>query len=90
LSSRGGLNYTKRFPAVVQELEQFDFDAILDGEVVALREDGKPDFDAIQKIDVKLPLAFYVFDIPWCKGYNLMRLPLTDRKNILANTISFN
>jgi bifunctional non-homologous end joining protein LigD len=90
LSSRSGLDYTERYASVAKALSALDADVILDGELVALNEEGKPDFDALQKNNGKNPLVFYTFDILWYKGYNLMDLPLTERKKILSTVINFN
>jgi bifunctional non-homologous end joining protein LigD len=90
LSSRSGLDYTQKYLAIEQQLAQLDFDMILDGELVALNKEGRPDFDALQKNNGKDPLVFYLFDILWCKGFELMNLPLTDRKEILSKAVSFN
>jgi len=90
LSSRSGLDYTERYSPVVKALSALDYDVILDGELVALNEEGKPDFDALQKNNGKDPLVFYTFDLLWYKGYNLMNLPLTERKKILSAVINFN
>lgn len=90
LSSRSGLNYTKKYPSVAESLSALDLDVILDGELVALNDEGKPDFDALQKNNGKNPLVFYVFDILWCEGYELIDLPLTERKEILSKAITFN
>jgi bifunctional non-homologous end joining protein LigD len=90
LASRSGLDYTAKYPSIEHELSQFNFDVILDGELVALNKEGHPDFDALQKNNGEDPLVFYVFDIPWCKGFELMQLPLTERKEILSKAIPFN
>ncbi len=90
LSSRSGLDYTKRYPAIEKQLSQLNFDVILDGELVAMNKEGRPDFDALQKNNGKDPLVFYLFDILWCKGFDVMDLPLTDRKEILSKAIPFN
>ena len=90
LNSRSGLDYTKKYPSVAKVLQALDFDVILDGELVALNEEGKPDFDALQKNNGKNPLVFYTFDILWCNGYDLKSLPLEERKKILAEAIDFN
>ena len=89
LSSRAGLNYTDKYPSVAKKLEKFE-DVILDGEMVVLDEEGKPDFNALQKNTGEKPLVFYAFDILWLKGYNLMDLPLSERKEILSKAIVFN
>ncbi len=90
LASRSGLNYTEKYPSIEHELLQFNFDVILDGELVALNKEGHPDFDALQKNSGEDPLVFYVFDILWYKGFELMQLTLTDRKEILSKAIPFN
>jgi len=90
LSSRSGLDYTKKYPLIAEALSALGPDAILDGELVALNDEGKPDFDALQKNNGANPLVFYTFDILWYKGYNLMNLQLTERKEILSNAIDFN
>lgn len=90
LSSRSGLDYTKKYPLIQQQLSQLNFDVILDGELVALNKDGRPDFDALQKNNGEDTLAFYLFDILWCKGFQLMDLQLTQRKEILSQAIPFN
>jgi bifunctional non-homologous end joining protein LigD len=84
LQSRSGLNYTKYYKVVEDELKNLEYDVVLDGEIVVLNKEGKPDFDALQKYDGTEPLAYYVFDILWCNGSNLMDLPLTDRKEFLS------
>ncbi len=90
LSSRSGLDYSTKFPEVVKALSLLDLDMIVDGELVALDENGRPDFDALQKSDRKNPLVLYLFDIMWCNGYKLMDLKLTERKEILSKAIGFN
>ncbi len=90
LHSRSGLNYSKYYTSVVDQLNELDFDVVLDGEIVALNEKGQPDFDALQKNDGSFPLAFYAFDILWYEGYNLMELPLEERKKILSEVLPQN
>lgn len=90
LRSRSGLDYSTKYPEVVKALSVQDFDMIVDGEMVALDENGRPDFDALQKGDRKNPLVLYLFDILWCNGYKLMDLKLTERKEILSKAIGFN
>src|SRR6185437_2720277 len=90
LSSRSGLDYTKKYPSIAEALSAQGSDIILDGELVALNNEGKPDFDALQKNNGKNPLVFYAFDVLWYKGYDLMGLQLTERKQVLSKAITFN
>src|SRR5690242_1649811 len=90
LRSRSGLDYTSKYPEVVKALSAMDLNAIVDGEIVALDENGRPDFDALQKSGRENQLVFYLFDILWFDGYKLTDLKLTERKEILSNVIPFN
>ena len=90
LSSRSGLDYTHKYPAVAKALSKLEQDIIVDGEIVALNKEGLPDFDALQKTTKETMLAFYLFDILYYDGYDLQQLPLTERKEILSSVIPFN
>src|SRR6185295_2363825 len=63
---------------------------ILDGEVVALRPDGKSDFQVLQnalKGQTAANLVYFVFDLPFYDGKDLRPLPLVERKRVLAGVI---
>lgn len=49
MDSRSGLNYTAKYPPVERALKSLRHDVVIDGEVVVFNEEGKPDFDALQK-----------------------------------------
>jgi bifunctional non-homologous end joining protein LigD len=58
--------------------------AILDGEVIAADENGRPQFyDVIRRTR---PPAYIAFDILWLDGTDLRRLPLTERRRLLPTT----
>ena len=91
MDSRSALDYTKKYPPVVQALKDLKKDLVLDGEVVVFNEDGLPDFDALQLYNGhNTPIAYCVFDILWLDGYSLMQLPLIERKEILRNLVKGN
>lgn len=57
---------------------------ILDGEIVALNEQGRHSFQLLQNIRTsKAPAEFYVFDLLHYENDNLMRLPLVERRGRL-------
>jgi bifunctional non-homologous end joining protein LigD len=100
LRSRSGNQCTVQYPEVVQALEQQPVrTAVFDGEIVALGENGAPDFQQIQarinlsrpaeiaRISAEIPVACYVFDILYLDGFDLRPVPLTDRKAILWRTL---
>jgi len=91
MDSRSALDYTKKYPPVAKALQALGRDAVLDGEVVVFNEEGKPDFDALQIYNGHhTPINYCVFDLLWLDGYNLMELPLTDRKAILKELVADN
>ncbi len=74
LRTRKGLDYSKRYPPVAKSLSKLKHDAVLDGEVVVLNDEGKHDFHLLQNYNGTGggTLAYYVFDILWMDGYDLM------------------
>jgi bifunctional non-homologous end joining protein LigD len=89
LDSRGGLDFSKKYPGVITALTELGSDAVLDGEIVLINKEGKPDFDALQKVNGgRAPVFYYVFDILWLNGVNLMQLPLVERKKILKEAVT--
>ncbi len=91
MDSRGGLDYTLKYPPLVNALKALKHDLILDGEAVVLNEEGKPDFDALQKFNGhNSAICYYVFDILWLDGYNIENLRLTERKQLLQEIVKDN
>lgn len=85
LYSRNFLSFNQRYPTIVEELKKISDTVILDGEIVALDKKGKSDFQALQYFNNKSDkaLVYYIFDLLYYNGYDLMKLPLRLRKNIL-------
>ena len=90
LYSRSLLNYTKQYAAVAESLKEIKYDAIIDGEIVLINEKGLPDFDALQSYRGEQQLVYYVFDLLWLDGFNLISLPLITRKEILKKILPEN
>jgi bifunctional non-homologous end joining protein LigD len=84
LWTRNQLDWTHRFAAIAAAaLELPAESAILDGEVVALDENGVSNFQALQnslKGIESRPLVYYVFDLLHLDGEDLQEQPLTERK----------
>lgn len=89
LYSRAGNSFSIYKP-MVEALKKVKYDAIFDGEIIAL-EKGKPNFHALQNFSMKaVPLQYVIFDILEFKGKNLRKLPLSERKGILKNNFPKN
>src|SRR5207237_342075 len=59
--------------------------AVLDGEIVCLGPDGKPEFYKLMRR--RSPQHFYAFDILWLDGRDLRHVPLLRRKRILRRIV---
>lgn len=90
LYSRYSNMFNKDYPVIVSELEKLDLDAVLDGEIVLLDEEGKPDFGRLQDYaqNTEYQLCYFVFDILYYNGENLCNKPLLERKEILRSQIT--
>ncbi len=77
--------------------------AILDGEIVALDEEGRSSFSLMQqrtgvgeggrrirRTRDDIPIAYYVFDLLYLDGYDLMQVGLEQRKQLLSQIVSGN
>lgn len=89
LYSRNGLNFQPTYPVVVDQLKKIKADAVLDGEIVVLGEDGKPDFQFLQHYseNQERPIQYCVFDLLKLNGKATTSLPLIDRKELLKKII---
>ena len=91
LITRNGNDWTAKFKAVAAAVAPLTSDGtILDGELVALRPDGVPDFQRLQNAIREHrdgELVYYVFDMPFLGGFDLRAVPLVERKRLLADWI---
>ena len=99
LYSRKGLDYAESFPEIARAVRAIPYEGvILDGELVVLNESGHPSFSKLQarakltgrdakRASIDSPATLYVFDLLAFAGYDLRRLPLVKRKEILRKIL---
>jgi bifunctional non-homologous end joining protein LigD len=97
--TRRGLDGATYFPGLLTPATWIDASqAIVDGEVVALDEEGAPDFGLLQEAISGLRsrgagngppprLVYQVFDLLYLDGRSLLRVPLEDRKRLLRSVL---
>jgi bifunctional non-homologous end joining protein LigD len=85
MRSRRGLELAEDFPKLAAELVQQGPDLILDGEIVAFDEGGKPSFNAMQNRSQRV--VFYAFDLLRFAGVDLRRAPYADRRRYLSQCL---
>ena len=92
LQSRNNKSFNEKFYPVTQQLERMKKRMIIDGEIVVLDENGLSNFSMLQnwRSDADGELYYYVFDILWLEGKELISLPLSERKKILQKTVKEN
>ena len=63
-------------------------ETVIDGELVALDEQGKPSFNLLQNFrSAESHIMFYAFDLQVRRGEDLTKQTLSKRREILASTI---
>ena len=86
--TRSGKDWTLKFAPIAKALAGLAVDsAYLDGEIVVLGDKGQSDFQALQNslsTGAAALLIYYVFDLLYLNGHDLRRLPLAQRKELLA------
>jgi len=88
LMTRGGHDWSDKMPQLVAELKQLGIQSgWLDGEIVALGDNGAPSFNALQQsFDRRTSAAgvtYFVFDVPFFEGYDLRGAAQIDRRKLL-------
>lgn len=92
LVSRNGNDLAAQFPAVTEALRQLKPQQfVLDGEIVALDEKGRPSFQKLQhshRSGSADHAYLYAFDLLNLKGRDLTHLPIEQRKELLESVLS--
>jgi bifunctional non-homologous end joining protein LigD len=88
--TRKGLDWSAKFPEIAATASRLP-DALIDGEIVALDENGVPHFDALQEAlstGETGELIFFAFDLLFDGGEDLRKQPLSARKQRLDELLS--
>ena len=92
LYTRTAKDWTKKWPSIATAAAQVPVEqAWLDGELVALAEDGSIRFQALQNFThqgMAARLIYYIFDLVYLNGYDLSPVPLIQRKQLLQRILS--
>ena len=98
ITGRKGTSINAQYPEVTAALEQAvnAHSAIIDGEIAALDDKGRPSFEKMQPrmantdpgavaiLLKSVPVMFFPFDLLYLEGYDLRDTPLSERKRMLA------
>jgi bifunctional non-homologous end joining protein LigD len=89
--TRNGKDWSDKFRALVKAASNLPPGCLIDGEAVALNEEGKPDFQLLQstlKDSRGKNLAFYAFDLLVDRSEDITRLPNIERKDRLKSLLA--
>ena len=88
LRSRNDKDFSTRYPAVLEGLANLPDNTVVDGELVAFDEDGRPSFNALQNYGpAATPVVYYVFDVMILAGRDVTRERLDTRRELLARKV---
>jgi bifunctional non-homologous end joining protein LigD len=95
LSARRGSDHTPRYPELASLPEELGHEAILDAEIVAFDEEGRPSFQRLQRrmgltteATIRMrsretPATLVAFDLLWLDGRSLVQEPYEARREAL-------
>ncbi|HYG37280.1 MAG TPA: DNA ligase D [Cytophagales bacterium] len=89
IRSRNNKVFNDKFYPIYNALKDWKVNAVVDGEIIVVNNQGLPDFAALQtwRSEADGELAFYIFDILWYEGQDLMFTALKERRRILNEVV---
>ena len=88
LRSRNNKDFNAKYPGIVMALASLPDETVIDGEVVALDQTGRPSFNALQNLGASRAIVVYfVFDVVIFAGENVMPEQLSVRRDLLSRQV---
>jgi bifunctional non-homologous end joining protein LigD len=87
IRSRNNKSFNEKYYPIYNALKQWDVNAVVDGEIIVVNDKGFSDFSDLQnwRSEADGQLIYYLFDLLWLDGVNVMDRPLNERKELLAS-----
>lgn len=88
--TRSGQDWTARFGGLVDVFRSLNTQALIDGEIIVLDDNGHSSFSLLQQVlsgEIRKPLHFIAFDLLSLDGRNIQKQPLVERKKKLKALI---
>ena len=91
LYSRRGNILNRKFPYIAEALKSLPDSTVIDGELVALDDEGRSVFNLLQNFrSAESQIHYYGFDVLTLEGKDLTQLPLAERRAILGKVLPVN
>ena len=89
LFSRNKESFNRRFPEIGAALDKLPDESILDREIVAIDDSGRPSFSRLQNFSKNAqPITFFACDLLFWKGEDLRPQPLENRRGLLRSRVT--
>src|SRR5258708_21552909 len=86
LFSRRHKSFNHQYPYLVEALSDLPGGTVVDGEIVALDESGRPNFNLLQSFRNEASrIHYFIFDMLIWDNRDLTRLPLSERRNLMKS-----
>ena len=88
LFSRRHKSFNHQYPHLVEALAELPEGTVVDGEVVAFDESGRPNFNLLQNFRSEAPhIHYFIFDLLIWQDRDLTRLPLSERRKLMKSLL---
>jgi DNA ligase D-like protein (predicted ligase) len=86
LFSRRRKSFDHHYPLIVEALAELPEGSVVDGEIVALDESGRPNFNLLQNFRSEASrIHYFIFDLLVCQDRDLTKLPLVERRKLMKS-----
>jgi len=90
LFSRRQKSFNQQYPYIVEALADLPDGTVLDGEIVALDDSARPQFNLLQNYRSEAGrIRYFVFDLLCYDNRDTTCLPLVERRTLLLRTLKF-
>jgi bifunctional non-homologous end joining protein LigD len=90
LFSKNRKSFNRQYPYITEAFCDLPENTVIDGEVVALDDAGRPDFNLLQHSRSQAArICYFVFDLLICENHDLTRLPFIERRQIMNSVLKF-
>jgi len=88
LFSRRRKSFDHHYPLIVEALAELPEGSVVDGEIVALDESGRPNFNLLQNFRSEASrIHYFIFDLLICNDRDLTKLPLSERRRLMKSLL---
>jgi ATP-dependent DNA ligase len=90
LVSRNRKSFNRQYPYIIEALSDLPENTVVDGEIVALHDSGRPDFSLLQHSRSQASrICYFIFDLLVYQHRDLTRLPYIRRREIMDSALKF-